>query len=107
MLQRFGLEDGDGEVDEAEFIILCMCRLGTDPRIIENIGERFRELDADGSGALNLREVCGRDTLEDLSDRDFGNVSLSDIHGSERGEGDDDDASEINRNTKTSLSSPL
>ena len=36
MMQQFGLEDGDGEVDEAEFIILCMCRLGTDPRIIAN-----------------------------------------------------------------------
>ena len=64
MMQQFGLEDGDGEVDEAEFIILCMCRLGTDPRVIEYIGQRFRKLDVDGGGSLSMREIVGRDSLD-------------------------------------------
>ena len=32
-LQELGLEDFDGKVDRAEFIILCMVRMGTDPGI--------------------------------------------------------------------------
>ena len=109
MLQRFGLEDGDGEVDEAEFIILCMCRLGTDPRIIENIGERFRHLDVDGSGALNLKEVCGKDSLDDFStdDHHFGDVSLSELRVSEREEGDDFQDETNNDSTQKKLSSTL
>ena len=70
MMQKFGLEDGDGEVDKAEFIVLCMCRLGTDPRVIEYIGQRFKKLDADQTGSLSMREIVGLDTLEEFSNED-------------------------------------
>ena len=70
MMQKFGLEDGDGEVDKAEFIVLCMCRLGTDPRVIEYIGQRFQKLDADQTGSLSMREIIGLDTLDELDNED-------------------------------------
>ena len=70
MMQKFGLEDGDGEVDKAEFIVLCMCRLGTDPRVIEYIGQRFQKLDADQTGSLSMREIIGLDTLDELENED-------------------------------------
>ena len=37
MLRKFGLENGDGQIDKAEFIILCMVRTGTDPELIKFI----------------------------------------------------------------------
>ncbi|CAB9529837.1 expressed unknown protein [Seminavis robusta] len=57
MLQKFGLENGDGEIDRAEFIILCMVRMGTDPNLIEFISHRFHQLDEDGGGTLSILEI--------------------------------------------------
>ena len=57
MLQRFGLENGDGEFDRAEFIILCMVRMGTDPNLIEHISDRFKALDKDKGGTLSIQEI--------------------------------------------------
>ncbi|CAB9514833.1 expressed unknown protein [Seminavis robusta] len=57
MLQNFGLENGDGEIDRAEFIILCMVRMGTDPSLIEFISHRFHQLDEDGGGTLSILEI--------------------------------------------------
>lgn len=66
-LQRFGLEDGDGEIDKAEFIILCMVRLGTDPRLVQFISEEFQKLDDDGSNSLSILEITrGRVSCDDL-----------------------------------------
>ena len=57
MLQKFGLENGDGVIDRAEFIILCMVRMGTDPNPIEFISDRFAELDEDGGGTLSTEDI--------------------------------------------------
>ena len=51
--------DGDGEIDRAEFIILCMVRMGTDPNLIEFISHRFHQLDEDGGGTLSILEITG------------------------------------------------
>ena len=37
ILTKLGLENGDGHIDQAEFIILQMMRLGTDPRVVEEM----------------------------------------------------------------------
>lgn len=66
-LQRFGLEDGDGEIDKAEFVILCMVRLGTDPRLVQFISDQFQKLDDDGSNSLSILEITrGRVSSDDL-----------------------------------------
>ena len=52
-------KDGDGEIDRAEFIILCMVRMGQDPNLIEFISHRFHELDEDGGGTLSILEITG------------------------------------------------
>lgn len=59
MLRKFGLENGDGVIDSAEFIILCMVRMGQDPKLIEFIANRFKELDDDDSGYLTIEEITG------------------------------------------------
>lgn len=67
MLKEYGLEDGDGEIDRAEYIILCMVRCGTDPRLIQFISENFNKLDVDGSGALDIEEITrGKHSYADL-----------------------------------------
>ena len=35
MLRKFGLENGAGQIDKAEFIILCMVRTATDPELVK------------------------------------------------------------------------
>ena len=63
MMVKFGLEDGDGVVSKAEFIILSAARIGgLDPTIVHAICERFRELDKDGGGSLAYAEL-----LEEMS----------------------------------------
>ncbi|CAB9514832.1 expressed unknown protein [Seminavis robusta] len=59
MLRKFGLENGDGVIDSAEYIILCMVRMGQDPSLIEFISNRFKELDDDDSGYLTIEEITG------------------------------------------------
>ena len=57
MLDTFGLVDGDGMIEKFEFLILCMVRTGTSPRLINFIVNRFRELDQDHSGKLSISEI--------------------------------------------------
>lgn len=60
MMSRFGLENGDGNVDKSEYIILCMVRLGAaNPALITSISERFKLLDHSGDGTLSYKEICG------------------------------------------------
>eukprot|EP00602_Paraphysomonas_sp_CaronLab_P009130 CAMPEP_0185028594 /NCGR_PEP_ID=MMETSP1103-20130426/14400_1 /TAXON_ID=36769 /ORGANISM="Paraphysomonas bandaiensis, Strain Caron Lab Isolate" /LENGTH=778 /DNA_ID=CAMNT_0027563057 /DNA_START=538 /DNA_END=2874 /DNA_ORIENTATION=+ len=45
LMQDFGIDDGDGQVDCAEFIILMVVRIGkATPELIMRINERFKEL---------------------------------------------------------------
>jgi hypothetical protein len=58
MMCKFGLDDGDGTINRAEFILLCTVRLGAlDPSLVHLINDRFTELDVDGSGDLTLCEI--------------------------------------------------
>jgi hypothetical protein len=52
------MEDGDGFVSKAEFIILSAARIGgLNPAIVTAISARFRELDKDGGGSLAYEEL--------------------------------------------------
>jgi len=58
MMNKFGLENGDGEVDQAEYIILCMVRIGAvAPDLVKFIIERFKALDHSGDGSLSYAEL--------------------------------------------------
>ena len=57
MLAKLGLENGDGVVDKAEFLVLCMVRTGTDPELLSFIANRFDELDLDKGGHLSFTEI--------------------------------------------------
>ncbi len=58
MLTELGLADDSGEIDKAEFILLCVIRIGAaDPMILQLIGEYFDVLDDDGSGSLSMDEI--------------------------------------------------
>lgn len=58
MMNKFGLENGDGEVDKAEYIVLCMVRIGAvTPPLVEEIVARFKSLDHSNDGALSYAEL--------------------------------------------------
>ena len=82
MLRRFNLENGDGQIDRAEFIILCMVRMGTDPNLVECISNRFKTLDKDNSNSLSIKEVTNGvvTTLSaDSSDIQTGNAIYQNV----------------------------
>ena len=55
---KFGLENGDGEVDKSEYIILCMVRIGAvTPQLVEEVINNFNKLDASGDGTLTYAEL--------------------------------------------------
>lgn len=58
MMVRFQIDDGDGEISRAEYILLCAVRLGAvNPELIRVINDRFNTLDYDKSGALSYNEL--------------------------------------------------
>ncbi len=58
MMGKFGLENGDGQVDQAEYIILCMVRIGAvAPPLVEEVIQRFKALDHSGDGTLSYEEL--------------------------------------------------
>lgn len=58
MMKEFGIDDGDGVIDRADFILLCAVRLGAaTPELIEEINKRFATLDAGRRGALTREEI--------------------------------------------------
>lgn len=57
LLEELGLEDADGEIDQAEFILLCMIRMGTDLGLIKYIMQRFSELNFYTGEALTISQV--------------------------------------------------
>jgi hypothetical protein len=53
MMNQLDIDDGDGFIDETEYIILILVRLkAIRPELIAAILARFRHLDADGLGAI-------------------------------------------------------
>ena len=60
MMIEFGLEDGNEEVDKAEYVILCMVRMGAaDPGVVSMMTERFIQLDTSGDDGLSYNELMG------------------------------------------------
>lgn len=56
-LEELGLENFGGEIDKAEFIILCMVRMGNDPGLIKYITQRFAELNFYTGESLTVAEI--------------------------------------------------
>jgi hypothetical protein len=57
-MQKYGLENKDGKMDRAEYLILCMLRLGVvDPELVMAIVNRYNELDTSGDGVLSYGEL--------------------------------------------------
>lgn len=79
MMKMFGLEDGDGEVDKAEFVILCMARMGAaDPSIIQLIVDKFQSLDKSRDGSLSYAELMGK-TESEIADNSTSNIMLTQV----------------------------
>lgn len=58
MMRRFDLDDGDGQISRAEYILLCSVRLGAlSPDLISKINDRFKTLDTSGDGMLSYAEI--------------------------------------------------
>lgn len=58
MMQKCNLDDGDGQISRAEFILLCSVRLGAlSPELIAKINERFKVLDVNHDGTLSYAEI--------------------------------------------------
>jgi hypothetical protein len=61
-MQKYGLENRDGAMDRAEYLILCMLRLGVvDPELVQAIVNRYDELDLSGDGLLSYKELLEQD----------------------------------------------
>ncbi|KAJ1412182.1 hypothetical protein B484DRAFT_402408 [Ochromonadaceae sp. CCMP2298] len=81
MMHKFDLDDGDGEISRAEFILLCSVRLGAlSPDLIGMINERFKILDVSGDGNLSHAEI-----LEDPQEFARVSMNLSKNTGTEEG----------------------
>jgi hypothetical protein len=78
-LRKLELEDGDGMIDQSEFIVLCMMRLGTDPNVVQFIVNRFHELDDDNNGTLEIHEITQskRQSIDEDSNDSFGDARAS------------------------------
>lgn len=61
-MKIFGIDDGDGTIDNKEFIILTVVRIGAaPPHLINQINERFRMLDRKREGRISYDDlVYGR-----------------------------------------------
>jgi hypothetical protein len=58
MMQTLQLENCDGHLDKAEYIILCMLRLrAIDAELVAAINEQFDALDSDENGLLEYAEL--------------------------------------------------
>jgi hypothetical protein len=58
MMQKYKIDDDDGKIDRAEYMLLCAVRIGAlDLSLLAAMNERFDKLDSDKSGALDYREL--------------------------------------------------
>lgn len=58
MMGNFGLENGDGMIDESEYALLCCLRLGAiNPALVGEINKRFDMLNISGTGTLSETEL--------------------------------------------------
>jgi Ca2+-binding EF-hand superfamily protein len=58
LMSKLGLENGDGQIDFTEFVLLCCVRLGAlNPGLIGEINQRFDKLDISKKGYLTRDEI--------------------------------------------------
>lgn len=73
MMQKFDLDDGDGQISRAEYILLCAVRIGAlSPDLIGKINDRFRTLDTSGDGTLSYAEILENECTETTEVNDVG-----------------------------------
>jgi hypothetical protein len=71
MMQHLGVEDDDGYIDEAEFTILVLVRIGAlNPDLIGVLFDRFDEIDRDGTGNVSYWALQSRQSF-------FGNSMMA------------------------------
>ena len=64
MLRHLDLEDDDGYIDRAEFVILVLVRIGAlNPDMIGALFERFHEIDIDGKGNVTYDSLVKRESF--------------------------------------------
>ena len=64
MLRHLDLEDDDGYIDRAEFVILVLVRIGAlNPDMIGALFERFHEIDNDGKGNVSYDKLVKRESF--------------------------------------------
>lgn len=83
MMQKFDLDDGDGQISRAEYILLCSVRLGAlSPDLISKINDRFKLLDTSGDGMLSYAEILEnpesetQNILHMMADLETGRVQI-------------------------------
>lgn len=58
LMKIFGIEDGSGDIDAKEFVVLTLVRIGAlEPELIKMITELYDNLAEDSSGALTHRSL--------------------------------------------------
>ena len=64
MLRHLDLENDDGYIDRAEFVILVLVRIGAlNPDMIGALFERFHEIDNDGKGNVSYNKLVKRESF--------------------------------------------
>ena len=64
MMNHLDLEDDDGYIDRAEFVILVLVRIGAlNPDLISVLFERFYEIDTDGKGNIAYDALVNRQSF--------------------------------------------
>lgn len=100
MMQKYKIDDDDGKIDRAEYMLLCAVRIGAlDLSLLAAMNERFDKLDSDKSGALDYRELLEQ-VKESNAKKDI------DIGEASEGKKDSNDADKVETGTKLSQVSP-
>lgn len=64
-MKIFGIDDGDGTIDNREFIILIAVRFGAaSPGLLTQINDRFEELDRDRTGSIKYNDLIKGEVKE-------------------------------------------
>ena len=114
LMKAFGIEDGSGDIDAQEFVILTLVRIGAlEPELIHYITGLYDSLTVDSSGMLTYETLQNMQTLTtspntkdrlSLLNSSFRNNSVQSINSLNRRKTDKDDIVDIDSNSNSSLS---
>lgn len=66
MMKSFGIENGDGSIDNKEYVILTLVRIGAlAPELIRVINSRFQALDVENRGSIMYADLQSKSTRGD------------------------------------------